>query len=306
MNTLPASCGRANLDLYASELEASGDYRILRRLRRTTAPHLPDGVLKRRAVIVDVETTGLNPETDQIIELAMLAFDYSLDGTLISASESFDQLRDPGCPISPEVTKLTGITDEMVSGRNIDMVAAEALVKPAALVIAHNAAFDRRFCERLLPAFAEKAWACSFREIAWIDEGFESARLSQLASGFGLFFDGHRALNDCEALLELLSRPLPRSGRAALTPLLASARRPRWQIRAEDTPYALRDVLKRRGYRWHPGVHGKRGAWCIEVGEDAFESECEFLRTEIYRRRETVIDARLLTAFERYSERSSP
>jgi NAD-dependent SIR2 family protein deacetylase len=71
-----------------------------------------------------------------------------------------------------------------------------AFVRQAALVIAHNAQFDRRFCERLFPVFAEKPWACSFREVGWADEGFESARLSQLANAHRLFFDGHRALHD--------------------------------------------------------------------------------------------------------------
>lgn len=294
----------SHLERYASELEASGEYRVLRRLHLGSSRRPPEGLLMRRAVIVDVETTGLNPEVDQIIELAMLAFDYSPDGAFVSAVESFDQLRDPDRSISPEITKLTGITNELVAGRKIDNAEADALVRSAALVIAHNAAFDRPFCERLLPSFIEKPWACSLREVAWTEEGFESARLGQLASGFGLFFDGHRALQDCEALLEVLSRPLPHSGRTALTMLLESARRARWHIRAEDSPYDLRDVLKRRGYRWQAGDHAKRGAWCTEVGEDSFDNECEFLRTEIYRRRNAAIDAQLLTAFDRYAKRS--
>ncbi len=282
---------------------ARGDYRVLRRLRLTAVP-LPEGVPTRRGIIVDVETTGLDPATDEVLEFAMLAFDYSIDGASVSAVASFGQLQDPGRPIPPEVTKLTGITDEMVVGKTIDQVAADVFMKQAALVIAHNAAFDRRFCERLVPGFAEKPWACSLREVDWIDEGFESARLSQLARGFGLFFDGHRAGHDCEAALDLLSRPLPRSGRTALSALLESARRPRWRIRAEGAPYASRDTLKRRGYRWDPGGRARRGAWCTEVAEDVLEAERDFLRVEIYRRQDAVIDARLLTAFERYSERS--
>jgi DNA polymerase-3 subunit epsilon len=292
-----------DLERCASVLEASGDYRVLRRLRFTAAP-LPEGVPTRRGVIVDVETTGLDPATDEVLELAMLAFDYTIDGASVSAVASFDQLQYPGRPIPPEVTKLTGITDEMVVGKNIDLVAADAFMKQAALVVAHNAAFDRRFCERVLPGFAEKPWACSLREVGWTDEGFESARLSQLAGGFGLFFDGHRAGHDCEAALDLLSRRLPRSGRTALSALLESARRPRWRIRAEGAAYSARDTLKRRGYRWDPGDRPRRGAWYTEVAEDVLEAERDFLRVDIYRRQDAVIDARLLTAFERYSVRS--
>ncbi len=302
---LPAPGDRTNdLERCVSLLQASGEYRILRRLRPTAALPLPEGVPTRRGIIVDVETTGLDPATDEVLELAMLAFDYTIDGASVSAVSSFDQLQYPSRPIPPEVTKLTGITDVIVVGKSIDLVAAGAFMKQAALVIAHNAAFDRRFCERLVPGFAGKPWACSLREVDWLDEGFESARLSQLACGFGLFFDGHRAAHDCEAALDLLSRPLPRSGRTALSALLESARRPRWRIRAEGAPYGSRETLKRRGYRWDPGHRPRRGAWCIEVVEDILEAERDFLRVDIYRRGDAVIDARLLTAFERYSERS--
>jgi DNA polymerase-3 subunit epsilon len=174
-------------------LEASGEYRVLRRLRLRNASLPPEGVTTKRAVIVDVETTGLDPKSDEILELAMLSFDYSIEGDYVSPVASFDQLRDPGRSIPADVTALTGITDEMVSGKNIDTAAATAVVQPAALVIAHNSAFDHRFCERFLPLFAAKPWACSLREVNWKDEGFESARLSQLANACGLFFDGHRA-----------------------------------------------------------------------------------------------------------------
>ena len=305
MNPVAQICRRTEkLERSAAELEASGEYRVLRRLRMRMPTRLPGDMPTRRAVVVDVETTGLDSTADEILELAMLAFDYSIDGAFVSVADSFDQLRDPGRLVPPDVTALTGITDDMVAGKSVDPVEVGAFVGRADLVMAHNAAFDRRFCERLFPIFAEKPWACSLHEVAWKDEGLEGTRLSQLANAYGFFFDGHRALHDCEAALELLARPLPRSGRTALSTLLESARRPRWRIRAEGAPFAKRDVLKRRGYRWEAGDRARPGAWWTEVSEEAFEDEREFLRAEVYRRTDASIDARLLTAFERYSERS--
>ncbi|WP_375157803.1 3'-5' exonuclease [Bradyrhizobium sp. RDT46] len=214
------------------------------------------------------------------------------------------RVRDPGRSIPPTVTRLTGITDEMVSGQSIDPSAVEAFIADANPVIAHNADFDRRFCERLIPSFAAKPWACSLREVDWASEGFESARLSFLAAGHGRFFDGYRGLHDCEAALDVLSRRLPRTGRTALSVLLESARRPRWRLRAERTAFAARERLKLRGYRWRPGKGVAQGAWCTEVDEQRFEAECEFLCTEIYLRPAPPIGSRLLTAYERYSVRS--
>jgi len=70
-------------------------------------------------------------------------------------------------PIPAEITRLTGITDEMVAGQMIDIGELRALIELADLVIAHNPAFDRPFCEAFSPVFAEKAWACSVSEIDW-------------------------------------------------------------------------------------------------------------------------------------------
>ena len=306
MNGTMAVSGRAEeLERFASLLEATGEYRVLRRLRLRSMECPSENVVIRRGVFVDTETTGLDPDTDEIVELAMLSFDYAVDGTYASPVASFDRLRNPGRPISSEVSALTGITDQMVFGKSIDPAEVASFLEGAGLVIAHNSSFDRLFCERFFPVFADKPWACSLREVDWKAEGFDSARLSQLASACGLFFDGHRAMNDCEAALELLFRPLPRSGRTGFGFLLESARRSRWRIRAAGSPFHLREVLKQRGYRWEPAARGQPGAWCTEVEESAFEEECRFLRTEVYRRSDATLDTRLLTAFERYSSRAA-
>ena len=66
------------LEALAERLEQTNDYRILRRL--PTAAHYaepPDGTELRRGLIVDVETTGLDPARDKIIELAILPCDFS-------------------------------------------------------------------------------------------------------------------------------------------------------------------------------------------------------------------------------------
>ena len=102
-------------------------------------------------------------------------------------------MQQPGKTIPPEITKLTGITDEMVSGQLIDMQAVRALVAPADLIIAHNAGFDRPLCEAFSSAFSDNAWACSNSEIDWSARGFEGTKLGYLIGQAGYFHDGHRA-----------------------------------------------------------------------------------------------------------------
>lgn len=287
------------LDRMATLLDASGGYRILRRLQERTQVHAPDGTPTRRGIFLDVETTGLDWATDEIIELAMLPFDYSDDGRIFALREPFDALRDPGHPIPAAITALTGITDAMVAGAFIDPAEVAAFIRPAALLVAHNAAFDRPFCEKFCPDFAAMAWACSWREIRWADEGFDGARLSHLAAGHGLFFDGHRAVHDCRAGIEVLGRTLPRSGRTALAALLESARKTRWRVWATGAPYGMRGILKERGYRWNGGLDGRPKSWHVDVEDDAFPNEREFLRREIYRE-DVDVEACRITALDRY------
>lgn len=287
----------------AAILESSGRYRILRRLEPRAAYHVPDGTPTRRAVFLDLETTGLDPATDEIVEIAMVPFDFTADGRIFSVHEPFERFRDPGRPIPAEVVALTGITDKMVAGSSIDPAEIDAFVGPTTvLAIAHHANFDRRFAERFCPSFANLSWACSWSEIPWAEEGFEGTKLIHLAAGCGFFHEGHRAVHDCRAGIELLSRALPRSGRRGLDVLLESARAPRWRLSAVGAPFELRQALKVRGYRWDPGEDGRPKAWFIDVADGAVDAERDFLRREIYRR-DIDVDARRLDAFDRYSDR---
>lgn len=293
---------RFDLHRCAALLDASPDFRVLRRLDMPSSkPSFGSGP-HRAGIFVDVETTGLDPDADRVIELAMLAFTYALDGSVCAAGESFTAFLDPGRPIPDEIVRLTGIDDATVAGRALDLSELKAFVDNADIVIAHNASFDRPFCERLSPVFAERPWACSYREVPWSEEGFDGARLGQLAAGHGFFFDGHRALSDCQAGLEVLARPLPRTGRTALSVLLESARGTVWRIHAADAPFAARGVVKDRGYRWDDGSKGGPRAWYIDVPEEAVDSERDFLRRHVYRR-DRAIEAQAITAWDRYSDR---
>lgn len=107
-----------------------------------------------KAVILDTETTGLNPETDKIIELGMVSFEFCAStGQAFRVLGTFNQLEAPGFPIPPESTKIHGITDDMVRGKVIDENEVISFIENAKLIIAHNAKFDRPFVESRFPYF---------------------------------------------------------------------------------------------------------------------------------------------------------
>ena len=254
---------------------------------------------ERLAVIVEIETSGLDHRRDEVIELGMVAFIHDVQVAVVDVVGAFTALHEPTRPISPEITRLTGITVAMIEGQKIDLEAVEAFIADADLVIAHNAAFDRPFCERLTPGFGPKPWACSVKEVDWAELGFEGSKLGYLVGQSGLFHTGHRATDDCHALLEVLAAPLVNQGGSALARLLARSELDRIRIWAEGAPYDLKDQLRRRGYRWSDGSDGRPRSWWVEVDEAVAEAEIAFLEEEIYMRRVRP-RAQRITAFERY------
>ena len=60
---------------------------------------------------------------------------------------------EPALPISEEASIITGISDQMVSGKSIDEEQVQALVEQTDLIFAHNAYFDRVMVEKHWPCF---------------------------------------------------------------------------------------------------------------------------------------------------------
>jgi len=101
---------------------------------------------------MDTETTGLEPESAQIIDIAAVTF---RDGACV---DTFEQLIQPDAPIPPESTEIHGITDEMVQGKpKFHEIAASLLerVQAADVLVAYNWPFDARF---LAHEVGESAW----------------------------------------------------------------------------------------------------------------------------------------------------
>jgi len=94
-------------------LHSTGDFKVLRRLdlrrdHRFTQKPVPES---RVAICIDTETTGLDHTVDQVIEVGLVAFEYDPDtGGIIRVSDRYAGFEDPGRPLPPEITEITGIT----------------------------------------------------------------------------------------------------------------------------------------------------------------------------------------------------
>ncbi|MCJ2122401.1 exonuclease domain-containing protein [Methylobacterium sp. J-077] len=152
-------------------LENTGNYRVLGPLEPLVDCAEPPDKPTFIGLAVDVETTGTDFAADEVIEFGMLKFEYGASGRIYRLLDTFNQLHQPSRPIPPEISRLTGITNADVSGHRIDEAAAQAMAADAAVVIAHNASFDRQMCESRWSIFREKKWACPLNQIPWRAEG---------------------------------------------------------------------------------------------------------------------------------------
>jgi DNA polymerase-3 subunit epsilon len=227
---------------------------------------------------------------------ALVFNDLGAIGDLIGV---YGGLQQPSVPIPPEITRLTGITDAMVEGQVVDIQSLRGLIEPADLIIAHNAGFDRPFCDAFSPIFSGKAWACSVSEIDWSARGFEGTKLGYLVGQTGYFHEGHHAVDDCFALLEILDQQRA-DEETPFNELYRASQQSRVHVFAEHSPYDMKDHLKVRGYRWSDGSDGRPKSWWIEVDEDDLNDELRYLRPDIYQWDEAGPPILHLTAFDRF------
>ena len=233
----------------------------------------------RRGAVIDTETTGLNPREHQVIEIAVRLFLYHREtGEVVQTTETYTGLQDPGQPLDESIQKITGLTDADLAGQRIDWGQVTALLSSADLIIAHKASFDRPFVEKGAPIAAQRNWACSLEHIDWSSKGYPSQKLEILALYHGFFTKAHRALNDVNALLYLLSLSDPKLGKPYLHELVRSAREPFIEICAYRAHFDKKDLLKSRSYRWDPELR----VWKKCLFKSGVEVEMKWLVEKVY------------------------
>lgn len=292
-----------NLDQIACLLEQSGDYRVLRRLTPRGAPDEAKDAVAGRGVFLGLETTGRDPGMHELIELALVPFTYSAEGRILDVQEPYSSFQQPFMPISPEVTKLTGITQRMVDGCLLDIAEIERMLADVDWICSHDGQHDRPFAEQITPAFARKRWACSLTQIPWREAGYGGAKLGRLLAELGYFTSLNRAQEDCAAAIEVLAQRLPNSETTAFARLVVAAEAPTYQVWAVRCPLGRIRSLRARGYRWNEiAKPGRPTAWYREVTEELVALEIQYLRREIY---EADVDVPIteIGAYDRYSTR---
>ena len=155
---------------------------------------------------VDVETTGLSPRTARVCELAAISF---RGGERVA---TFSELINPGGPIPPEVSRIHGITDEMVKNRPAFAKFAWPLADllENSVIVAHNADFDLEFLREELKRVGMRLPKRHVVDTVYVARKywqFKSNRLGNIAAELNIPNEGwHRALADVEMTRKIFER----------------------------------------------------------------------------------------------------
>jgi len=164
-------------------------------------------------VALDIETTGLTPVVDRIVEIGAVKF---RNGEVI---EIFQELIDPQIPISPSAFAVNGITDKMVRGKPTIEAVLPRFIEflGEAVLIAHNAPFDVGFLSYEISKLDLTAADTSVLDTCAIPKklfpGAYSYSLENLSAFLNIHSDGfHRALADATACMGIFNRCVAEMG----------------------------------------------------------------------------------------------
>lgn len=203
---------------------------------------------------VDTETTGLDPKVNRLVEIAVALWKFESTSNRIVRSFSTLCNDDTGIQMTPEITKINGVTQELLDHRGVPHGSVlkhigDNYVKACDYLCAHNAPFDRAFIESELERANLPKW-----DKTWIDtkldlpfpDNFTSRRLNHLAAEHGFLNPfPHTALADTMTMARIMAEYsidfIIKSTEAEIFHLT---------MQTDYQDYETREKLKRLGFHW--------------------------------------------------------
>lgn len=157
-------------------------------------------------IVVDLETTGLEPNLDSIIEIAAVKV---VNGRIV---DELTHLVNPHIFIPQETTDITGITTEMLKDSLLFSDVVDEYMgwfAEGGVFVAHNVDFDRNFfnahLRRMDRMEIPNPYLCTFKLAKTVHPNLPRYGLGVLAETFGVELpQAHRAIHDARATAELL------------------------------------------------------------------------------------------------------
>lgn len=179
--------------------------RMIQKTLFETKTQYPDYIMNNTFVVFDVETTGLVPDKNEITEIGAVKI---VNGEI---TERFQTLCKPHQQISAEITKLTGITNEMVENEHAPEEIIEDFLRFAgdSIMVGYNVNFDYQFIQ-FTAKKVDKMFNNEFRDCMGDAKAklfLPNYRLGTVVHHLGVTLDNaHRALYDATATAEAFLR----------------------------------------------------------------------------------------------------
>ncbi len=207
-------------------------------------------------LILDTETTGLDENNDEVIEIGCILFHVPTKSVLSQLSFLLPVQINDAQHINGIPVEVSNVSQPWTEGMDLLL----KLVDSCDLIVAHNAAFDKKwFGKGNLPNL-NKNWLCSLEDINWSFKKNLKSRpsVTDLALSFNIpVWNLHRALSDCYYISEVFKKI------ENLENLLLKATEPKYLYKA-IVSYEDRSLAKNAGFRWNSPV---QGAWTRKLSE---------------------------------------
>jgi len=203
-----------------------------------------------KILILDTETTGLDENKDEVVEIGCILFHVSSKSVLSQLSFLFPVSSNEAQHVNGIPAEVSNISQPWEDGLNFFL----KLVNCCDLIVAHNVEFDKKWFGRGKLPILNKKWICSLEDINWAFQKSLKTRpsVTDLALSFSIpVWNLHRALSDCFYISEVFKKC------ENLEELLLKATEPRFLYKALVS-YEERSLAKSAGFRWNSPVVG---AW---------------------------------------------
>lgn len=207
--------------------------------------------MKPNLLIIDTETTGIDPNQDRVIEIGALLYSATYQTTLAQLSFLLYAPDNAAEPINQIPVAALSVLSSSIQQQSLTLL--QRMASETNYVVAHNAEFDAQwFDDVTLPILRDchqqpLPWLCSMADMTWPKQNRPGQSLINLALAHGIgVSSAHRALTDCQLLAELFNR----LESDVLTNLINQAIRPKALFKAMVS-YDDRQLAKDAGFKWH-------------------------------------------------------
>jgi DNA polymerase-3 subunit epsilon len=202
-----------------------------------------EGIYTMKLCIIDVETTGLDVETDRVIEIGAILYSVDSRCSLQYISSLFPCAENKAEHINK--IKVSACSDPHVKeSTNQVLNLLREMISISDYLVAHNAGFDKKWLKNLGQG---KDWLCTYDDFVWPNNPAPSNLVTTcLNHGIGVL-SVHRAISDCQMISQLFDRMtnLPE----LVDQAISRSQEPKINLIATIS-YDDRDFAKEQGFRW--------------------------------------------------------